>query len=240
MKKTFIILTLVTLCAAAIIAIRDFQRNQDTDVKAADRIAPKPEKIVVKVTPEPKKVPDRIMSGSETELRSSMRTLWELRAVLLRSYIVSSINDYKDVDEARDKLLKNAGDLGASIKPYHGYFAGGMLAGFLKKDVSLTAKIIKTAKAGNERDIEWAKKGWYANAFGLAGFFAITRNQTMEYLTNMLYKHLDLTWGEIQSMLKKDKAKDLEYYEKDRAHMIMLSDVLTDGLVKQFPKRFIE
>jgi hypothetical protein len=60
----------------------------------------------------------------------------------------------------------------------------------------------------------------------------------MEELTDMLYKHLDLTWGEIQAILDKDEAKDLEYYEEDKAHMVMFSDMLVDGLVKQFPKKF--
>jgi hypothetical protein len=54
----------------------------------------------------------------------------------------------------------------------------------------------------------------------------------------MFYKHLDLTWGEIDAILNKETAKDSEYYEKDRAHMIMVSDILVDGLIKQFPERF--
>ena len=74
----------------------------------------------------------------------------------------------------------------------------------------------------------------------MAGFFAITHNQTKEDLKDMLYKHLDLTWGEIDAILKKDEKKDLNYYGRDRAHMIMFSDVLVDGLVKQFPDRFKE
>ena len=56
----------------------------------------------------------------------------------------------------------------------------------------------------------------------------------------MFYKHLDLTLGEIEAILKKEKTKDLEYYEKDKAHMLMVSDVLVDGLVRQMPKKFKE
>lgn len=178
------------------------------------------------------------MSKSEAELRSSMRALWESRAILLRAYIVSATNDSKDVDEAKDKLLRNTRDLGASIRPYYGYFAKSILTGILKNDVSLTAEVIKSAKLGNKSNLDWNKANWYANALVLAGFFAITHNQTKADLKDMLFKHLDLTWGEIDAILKKDKKKDLEYYEKDRAHMIMFSDVLVDGLIKQFPGRF--
>ena len=72
----------------------------------------------------------------------------------------------------------------------------------------------------------------------MAGFFAIPHNQTKKDLTDMLCKHLDLTWGEIEAILTKDEKKDLDYYEKDRAHMVMFSDILVDGLIKQFPNRF--
>ena len=99
-----------------------------------------------------------IMSKSEAELRSSMRTLWESRATLLRAYIISEMNDFKDINEARDKLLKNAGDLGGSINPYYGSWAGGILAGFLKNDVRLTEKVIKAAKKGNKEALDLTKK----------------------------------------------------------------------------------
>jgi hypothetical protein len=181
---------------------------------------------------------DKAVSEAEVELRSSMRALWELRAILLRDYIVSMMNNAKDADDARGSILKNASALGASIRPYYGYWANVILAGMLKKDVLLTGKVIRAAKAGNKKDLDKAKREWYANAQRLADFFAIPRNQTIGDLTDILYKHLELVWGQIESMLRKDEARDLEYYERDRAHMLMFSDVLADGIIRQFPDRF--
>ena len=214
MKKIFLIWVIVLICA---VSVKGFTRAAEVDAKmAAPRAASKP----------------------EVELRLSMRALWESRATFLRAYVVSAINNSKDVYEARDKLIKNAGDLGASIQPYYGYWARSILTGLLKKNVLLTAEVIKAAKAGNKNDLDWNKKMWYANAFALAGFFYITRNQTKEDLTAMLYKHLDFTMSGIEAMLRKDEKKDLEYYGKDHAHMAMFSDILTDGIVKQFPDKF--
>ena len=213
MKKIYLILILISFCA---VIISGFICAEDMKTKTAGKV----------------------MSKSEAELRSSMRALWDLRATLLREYIVSAMNDSEGADEAKDKLLNNAGDLGASIRPYYGYWAKSILTGLLKKDVLFTGKVIKAAKTG--ADLDWSKKKWYANAFAVAGFFAITHNQTMQDLKDMFYKHLDLTLGEIEAILKKEKAKDLEYYEKDKAHMLMVSDVLVDGLVKQMPERFKE
>ena len=364
MKKIFLIWILLLFC---VIAVNDFTHAEDLKAEIAPKIMPKP----------------------EADLRSSMRTLWESRATLLRAYIISEMNGSKDIDEARDKLLKNASDLGGSINPYYGSWAGSFLTGFLKKDVMLTEKVIKAAKKINEKstdltekakvealaltekakeevpaptgkankespdltvkakeealdltvkakeeavdltkkareeannlaeknnkespdlaenaaldltekakgkaldlvekgnkespdltgkakvkamgliemaqeiarnliekareiakdmdekakkeDPEWAKNNWYGNARDLAGFFAIPHNQTKKDLTDMLCKHLDLTLGEIESILKKDEKKDLDYYEKDKAHMVMFSDVLVNGLIKRFPEKF--
>lgn len=226
MKKIFLIGILILLCVAA---ISGFPHTKHVNTKHVNT-----KHVDTKISGE------KIAPNPEAELRLAMRALWESRAILLRNYIVSAMNDSKDAGDAIDKLLNNAGDLGASIRPYYGYLAGGILTVFLKEDVSLTAEVIKAARIGNKKGLDRATKKWYANALHLAGFFAITHNQTMEYLTGRLYKHLDLTWGEIQSIIEKDEAKDLDYYEKDRTHMLMFSDVLTDGIVKQFPDKFKE
>ena len=213
MKNIFLIAVLVLFCMTAISA---FVQAEDIGAKVAAKV----------------------MSKSETEIRASNRALWESRAILLRAYILAAMNDSQDAAEAKKELLKNTRDLGASIQPYYGYFARSILIGLLKNDVALTGEVIKAAKFGNKINLDWSKKSWYANAFAVAGFFAITHNQTKEDLVKMFYTHLDLTWGEIDAILKKETAKDLEYYEKDRAHMIMVSNVLVNGLIKQFPERF--
>ena len=127
MKKLFLILVLISFCVAA---ISDFTYAEDMTTKIA-----------------------KGMPKSEVELRSTMRTLWESRATLLRAYIVSAMNDSKDADEARAKLLKNTRDLGSSIQPYYGYWAKSILTGFLKNDVALTKEVIKTTKIGKKEEL---------------------------------------------------------------------------------------
>ena len=54
----------------------------------------------------------------------------------------------------------------------------------------------------------------------------------------MLYKHLDYTSSEVESRLAKDWDADIAAYDKGHDHMLMFADALTDGIVKQFPKKF--
>ena len=56
----------------------------------------------------------------------------------------------------------------------------------------------------------------------------------------MLQKHLDLTTGEVVGRLTKDWAKDIETYDTGHVHMLMFADMLSDGILKQFPAKFKE
>jgi hypothetical protein len=42
----------------------------------------------------------------------------------------------------------------------------------------------------------------------------------------------------VVSRLKKDWAADVAAYDKGHEHMLMFADMLSDGIVKQFPKKF--
>ena len=126
--------------------------------------------------------------------------------------------------------------------------AKGKALGLIEMAQEIARNLIKKAKEiardmtekANKEALERVKKEWYKNAYDLAGFFAIPHNQTKKELTDILYEHLDFKMGEVEAILKKDEVKDLDYYEKDRALMLMFSDMLVDGLVKQFPNRFKE
>lgn len=83
------------------------------------------------------------------------------------------------------------------------------------------------------------QKKWHENADDIAAFLSgANPNWKKEDLTDMLYKHLDLTTAEVVSRLKKDWAADIDAYDKGHVHMLMFADVLTKGIARQFPKKF--
>ena len=57
-------------------------------------------------------------------------------------------------------------------------------------------------------------------------------------LQDMLYKFLEYSTQEVVSRLKKDWAADIEAYDKGHVHMLMFADMLTAGIVEQFPAKF--
>ena len=182
-----------------------------------------------------------LCSKPAVDLRLGMRKLWEDHITYTRNYIISALADLEDTGKVAERLLKNQDDIGNAIKPIYGDEAGKKLALLLRDHILVATEVVKAAKAGNNEELAKANKKWEANADDIATFLSgANPNWPKQDLVNMLYKHLELTTGEVVSRLKKDWVADIDYYDKGHEHMLMFADVLTDGIVKQFPMKFIE
>lgn len=180
-----------------------------------------------------------VLSRSSVELNTAMRKLWEDHITYTRNYIISGLADLEDIGKVAERLLKNQDDIGDAIKPIYGDEAGKKLAALLRDHILIAADIVKAAKSGDNNGVTAGQKKWHENADEIAAFLS-GANPTWPKTTlaDMLYKHLDYTTTEVVSRLKKDWAADIEAYDKGHEHMLMFADVLTDGIVKQFPSKF--
>ncbi len=180
-------------------------------------------------------------TASAVDLRNAMRQLWEEHIVYTRNFIISALADLGDTDKVAERLLRNQDDIGDAVKPFYGEAAGKKLASLLRDHILIAADIVKAAKAGNDDGVANGEKRWHANGDEIATFLSgANPNWPKAVLTDMLYKHLDFTTTEVVSRLKKDWPADIGAYDKGHAHMLMFADVLTSGIVKQFPKKFVK
>jgi hypothetical protein len=54
----------------------------------------------------------------------------------------------------------------------------------------------------------------------------------------MMRHHLDLTFAEAAARLGADYAGDIRAYDEIHAQVLHMADMLSDGIVAQFPGRF--
>jgi hypothetical protein len=173
------------------------------------------------------------------ELGLAMRKLWEDHITYTRNYIISALAKLEDAQAIAGRLLRNQDDIGNAVKPFYGDAGGAKLTALLRDHILIAVDVVKAAQAGVAADLDAASKKWTANADELAAFLSgANPNWPRAEMADMLHKHLDYTTQEVVSRLKKDWAGDIAAYDKGHAHMLMFADMLTHGLIMQFPAKF--
>ncbi|KGE20193.1 hypothetical protein [Paenibacillus wynnii] len=179
------------------------------------------------------------LSPSMVQLNSNLRKLWIDHVIWTRSYIVSALAGLDDQEQVLARLLQNQQDLGNAIKPYYGEEAGNKLAGLLKEHILIAGKIVAAAKSGNQADVAKYNKDWYRNADDIAQFLSSANtNWTNKDLKDLLYQHLQLLTENVVARLGKNWDADIKAFDKGENHIIKLADVLSAGIIKQFPDQF--
>lgn len=195
---------------------------------------------VVSVQAKEGKAADSVcLSPKMVQLKTDMQKVWIDHTIWTRSYIVSAISNRPDQQDVLDRLLQNQQDIGNLIKPYYGEAAGNKLADLLREHILIAGKIVAAAKAGNQADVKKLEADWHRNADDISKFLsAANPNWQFKTLQDMLYAHLQLITEIVLNCLKGDWKADIAATDKNEIHMIHLADILTEGIVKQFPEKF--
>jgi hypothetical protein len=179
-------------------------------------------------------------TNKQAALHDGMRKLWEDHITWTRLAIISFAHDLPDLPATQARLLKNQEDIGNAIKPYYGKAAGNQLTALLKEHIVGAVALLTVAKAGDKAGIEQRSSEWYANGNEIADFLhkANRKHWPKAMMRKMMKTHLDDTLSEAVNRLEGKYAADARDYEHIHRHILKMADALTNGIVKQFPKRF--
>ena len=177
---------------------------------------------------------------SRAAFHDAMRKLWEDHITWTRLYIVSAAANLPDADQTAQRLLANQADIGNAIKPFYGDAAGERLTALLREHILTAAKLIAAAKSGDTAAVSAASRSWYDNADSIAALLSAAngKNWPLATLRSAMHMHLDLTLQEATARLHGDWAADIAAYDKVHLHILQMADVLSEGIVKQFPHQF--
>lgn len=176
---------------------------------------------------------------SAANLIFKQRKLWLEHVLWTRNFIISDLNGLENKDVVLERLLKNQEDIGNSLKPYYGNEAGDKVTELLKEHITLAGKVVAAAKSSNKEELEKSSKLWYENADKITDYLNKLNPQwSKPVLKDLLYKHLQLLTEQTAAMISKDWAKDIASYDRGEDHIIKLADTISEGIIKQFPKKF--
>ncbi|MDO8485492.1 MAG: hypothetical protein Q7S35_11195 [Candidatus Limnocylindrales bacterium] len=173
----------------------------------------------------------------------AMRKLWEDHITWTRLFIVSAATDpsnLPDIGPTVDRLLANQVDIGNAIKPFYGTAAGEQLTALLGVHILTAAEVLADAKAGDAPSLADASARWYANGDEIATFLSTANpaNWPLADMKAMMKAHLDLTLAEAVARLQGRYADDVVGYDRVHAEILEMADMLSDGIIRQFPEQF--
>lgn len=177
--------------------------------------------------------------ASAAMLRTNMRKLWEDHVTWTRNVILCLVDELPGTDQAVKRLLQNQVDIGNAIKPYYGQDAGNKLTKLLKAHINISADVVNAAEAANTAALNKVNKSWYANADEISEFLCKANPKwALAEMKMMMNDHLKLTTNEAVQRIKKNYDADVIAYDKVHNEILEMSDMLADGIIKQFPEKF--
>ena len=176
--------------------------------------------------------------ANRADFHDAMRKLWEDHIVWTREFIVSFVADQPDLTVVTDRLLTNQDDIGEAVKPFYGNAAGEQLSALLREHILGAAALLDAAKNGG--DVAAASEAWYANGDEIAEFLAAAnpRQWPLDEMKAMMKDHLDLTLSEAVNRLQGNFAADVAAYDEIHTQILHMADMLSDGIIAQFPSKF--
>jgi len=173
-------------------------------------------------------------------LQMDMRKLWEDHITWTRLTIVSFAGGLPDLPATENRLLQNQADIAAAIRPYYGAAASATLRTLLRAHILGAVALLQAAKAGDNAALARAHDAWYANGNDIADFLsgANPRNWPRGEMRTMMKTHLDETLKEAVDRLNGRFDADVRDYDAVHRSILEMADMLSDGIVAQFPSRF--
>jgi hypothetical protein len=189
-----------------------------------------------------------VISRSAVTFHDAMRKLWEDHITWTRNVIISfEVNDpdssatLPDLSFALDRLFQNQVDIGNAIKPYYGDQRGDELTALLHDHIAIAGEILQAVKVGDTAAYADANARWYANAHDIAVFFSETLDPpigSLDEMDEMMKDHLDRTTAEVVARRNGDWAGDVAAYDKVHNQALEMADMLSDGIIANFPAKF--
>jgi hypothetical protein len=175
-------------------------------------------------------------------LRSAMRRLWTDHVIWTRMYIVAAVADGPLADDgaaSAARLLRNQDDIGRAVVPFYGKEAGAQLTDLLKQHILIAVDLVAAAKSGNQAKFQEEDDRWTRNAEQIADLLSgANPSWPKADVVDLLGQHLALTKDETVARLQQNWDADVEAFDQIFTEILTVADVLTSGLIKQFPQRF--
>ncbi len=205
------------------------------------RAADAPEHSMSSMGPMSATAKNAAIPRSQVAFAETMRALWQAHGTFTERAIVDFVGGLPETNLVVARLLRNQVDIGNAVKPYYGARGGAALTKLLKAHINDAVAVLAAAKAGDPAKVAGAKAAFYANGNQIASFLH-TANPTfwpLGAMRTMMRVHLDQVIELAVDQLQGKYAAAIRLYDVYIDHILVgMADMLSSGIIKQFPNRF--
>ncbi|HTN99043.1 MAG TPA: hypothetical protein VL068_00085 [Microthrixaceae bacterium] len=177
---------------------------------------------------------------AKVEINSAMRTLWAEHMQWTYDTVVAFAAGSEGLTPTMERLLANQEQIGAAIEPFYGEAAAAQLTELLKTHINDAVPVLTAAKAGDSTALQTALDEWYRNAREIGDFLATANpgNWDKAEMEEMMEMHITQTVAYASAQLGGDFAGAIAKYDEAASHMADMADMLSSGIIQQFPDKF--
>jgi hypothetical protein len=181
-----------------------------------------------------------VRSAKAVAFHDAMRALWEAHGAWTHMVIVSFVGNLPNLAAEEQVLLQNQVDIGNAVKPYYGAAAGNRLTQLLKAHILGAVAVLEAAKSPDKSKLSRAEAAWFANGRQVADFLhaADPRFLSRRAARQMMNVHLQQVIQQGVDELEGNYAADARAFAPYIRHILEMADMISDGIIRQFPSRF--
>jgi hypothetical protein len=181
-----------------------------------------------------------VVTHKALTFQEGMRALWQAHGTWTERAIVDFVGGLPDTNLVVGRLLQNQQDIGNAVKPYYGRKAGNQLTALLKAHINDAVAVLVAAKSGNSAQTNKAVAAFYANGNQVAAFLhaANPAHWKLHAMRTMMRTHLNQVIALATDQLKGNYSAGIAEYNVYIDHILDMADMLSTGIMEQFPARF--
>ncbi|MGH9114744.1 MAG: glycosyltransferase [Acidimicrobiales bacterium] len=180
-----------------------------------------------------------IPESPRTALYDRMAVLWEQHMEWTYATVMAFATNQPDLTPTLTRLLQNQTDIGNAVVPYYGQAAGNELSTLLHAHIMGYVPLLENAKAGKTAAADKDFAAILANGRQIGAFLGKANpNWSAAQMSQMMTVHNEQTLAYATDILEGNWTQAITAYDTAEAHMDQMADMLSQGIIDQFPGKF--
>lgn len=174
------------------------------------------------------------------DINNTFHRLWTEHAIWTKLVIMSIAENFPGTDLTVKRLLQNPRDFERVLTEYYGMEKARKFNELLTEHLTIAGDLVVAAKKQDQNLVNELDQKWHENADEIATFLnSINRHWNKREVQKMMYDHLALVKAEAIYILTNKYEDSIKIFDQIEKQALQMADMYIEGIVKQFPNRFM-